>query len=314
MPKGKAKGGEKRSRSKSSSAPPRVVVVTRPTEYEWLLKRHATRQQAAFFLETRGQSIERTVEQHEAFATQRKQVLQAIPTDWRRANVTRDDLDRFLFEPSDVVVALGQDGLVANVAKYLKGQPVIGLNPDPTQYEGVLVPHPPAAAADLIRTAGGGHGDFEHRSMVTARLADGQELTALNEIFVGHRTHQSARYQIEFQGASERHSSSGLIVATGTGATGWARSIARERQSEWPMPQPQERGLIFFVREAWPSVHTGTDVTGGLLGDGEVLAVTSRMDDGVLFGDGIEADRIEFGWGRRAELRLSTRALRMMRS
>jgi NAD kinase len=303
-----------RKKGKSRGSPPRVVVVTRPTEYEGLLERHATRQQAAFFLETRGQSIERTVARHETFAAIRQQVLQAIPTDWRRANVTRDDLDRFLFEPGDVVVALGQDGLVANVAKYLDGQPVIGLNPDPARYEGVLVPHPPAAAADLILTAGRGRGDFENRSMVTARLADGQELTALNEIFVGQRTHQSARYQIEFQGASERHSSSGLIVATGTGATGWARSIARERHCEWPMPRPDERGLIFFVREAWPSVHTGTDVTDGVLHDAEALIVTSRMEDGVIFGDGIEADRIEFGWGRRVEITLATRALRMMRS
>jgi len=58
-------------------------------------------------------------------------VLGAIPSDWRRARVDRADLDRFLFEPEDVVVAVGQDGLVANVAKYLTGQPVIGCNPDP---------------------------------------------------------------------------------------------------------------------------------------------------------------------------------------
>ena len=45
--------------------------------------------------------------------------------------VERNDLDRFVFGPEDVVVAVGQDGLVANVAKYLDGQPVIGINPEP---------------------------------------------------------------------------------------------------------------------------------------------------------------------------------------
>lgn len=296
------------------SAPPRVVVVTRPTEYEWLLQRHATRQQAAFFLKARGQSIDATAARHAAFEATRTLVLQGIPVDWRRASVTREDLDRFLFEPGDVVVALGQDGLVANVAKYLSGQPVIGLNPDPERYEGVLVPHPPAAAADLIRAAGHGRGEYEARSMVTARLTDGQELTALNEIFVGHRAHQSAKYQIEFAGRSERHSSSGLIVATGTGATGWARSIARERRCELPMPHPEEPALIFFVREAWPSVDTGTDCTDGVFGGSQSLTITSRMDDGVIFGDGIESDRIEFGWGRRVELVLAHGALRLMRN
>jgi len=105
----------------SHGSQPRVVVVTRPTEYEWLLQRHATRQQAAFFLKTRGQSLERTAARHAAFELQRKMVLQAIPVDWRRTSVTRDDLDRFLFEPGDVVVALGQDGLVANVRSGTKG-------------------------------------------------------------------------------------------------------------------------------------------------------------------------------------------------
>ena len=34
----------------------------------------------------------------------------AISTDWRRGAVERTDLDRFLFEPGDIVVAVGQDG------------------------------------------------------------------------------------------------------------------------------------------------------------------------------------------------------------
>jgi hypothetical protein len=39
--------------------------------------------------------------------------------------------------------------------------------------------------------------------MVQAELDDGQRLLALNEIFVGHRTHQSARYRLGFGRASE---------------------------------------------------------------------------------------------------------------
>ena len=37
---------------------PRIVVVTRTTEYAALLARHGTREQARFFLETRGRSID----------------------------------------------------------------------------------------------------------------------------------------------------------------------------------------------------------------------------------------------------------------
>ena len=302
-----------RSNGRSRTTQPRVVVVTRPTEYDHLLQRHGTRQQAEFFLRTRGQGIDPVFARHVALEAALHEVANAIPNAWRRARVDRADLDRFLFEPDDIVVAVGQDGLVANTAKYLDGQCVIGVNPDPSAYEGVLVPHPPAATADLVRTAVAGRARFEERAMVSAVLANGRELVALNEVFIGHRTHQSARYEIRYQEDSELHSSSGLIVATGTGATGWARSIAQSRHTELTLPMPTDPELVFFVREAWPSIATGTDITQGVLTRDRRLAITSRMEEsGVIFGDGIESDRIEFGWGQRVELGIANRRLRLM--
>ena len=299
---------------RSATSAPRVVIVTRASEYEWLIRRHATAAQARFFLEQRGESIEvvlaRHVRQEEAVAA----VAATIPSDWRRARVRREDLDRFLFEPADVVVAVGQDGLVANMAKYLDGQLVVGINPDPDTYEGVLVPHAERDARELLHVAVEGSGSVDERVMVRAALDDGQTLLALNEVFVGHRTHQSARYDIDFDGASERHSSSGLIVATGTGSTGWARSIARSRRCALTLPAPGEPRLVFFVREAWPSVATGADLVEGLVDGTHELAVTSRMEEnGVIFGDGIEADRIEFGWGRRLTISTARQRLRLLR-
>ena len=76
--------------------------------------------------------------------------------------------------------------------------------------------------------------------MAAARLDDGQELLALNEVFVGHASHQSARYTLALGERAERQSSSGLIVATGTGATGWAASIHRERHSGLALPAPED--------------------------------------------------------------------------
>src|SRR5262249_55935491 len=155
-----------------------------------------------------------------------------------------------------VVIAVGQDGLVANVAKYLHGQPVIGVNPSPRHYEGVLVRHPAPAIGDLLALFARRQLVCEERTMVEARLGNGQTLVALNEIYVGHRTHQSARYRIAFGPRSERQSSSGLIVATGTGASGWAKSVSALRKSAPPLPRPQDAQLVFLVREAWASVAT----------------------------------------------------------
>ncbi len=291
-------------------SPPRVVLVTRATEYDELVARHGTRGQAEFFLRQRALSIEAIETLHRRFQDTLQAVSAAIPLRWRRARIERADLDRFVFEPEDLVVAVGQDGLVANVAKYLEGQAVIGVNPDPERYDGLLVPHPPAAAPRLLRTYAAGRCQAEHRTMVEAVLDDGQRLVALNEIFAGHSSHQSARYRIAWDEREERHSSSGLIVATGTGASGWALSIDRQRRRRVPLPDPEEPRLAFFVREAFPSVATGTSLTEGVIEHPTALRVVSEMNQGgVVFGDGIEADRLDFAWGRCAEIRQAAQTL-----
>lgn len=284
--------------TRRGSLPPRAVIVTRPTDLEQLLLRHGSKAQARFFLESRGQKIEDTIARHDVQAAAVHAVSSAIPMSWRRSAVTRADLDRFLFEPEDIVIAVGQDGLVANVAKYLSGQLVVGVNPSVSLFDGVLVRHQPDAVAHVLKEVAAGRGG-EARTMAQATTSDGLKIIALNEIYVGHRTHQSSRYRLSFSGKEERHSSSGLIVCTGTGSTGWAKSVSLRRQGCAPLPEPTSSDLTFLVREPWPSVRTGTSLADGRFGSDGALVVTSEMNDGgVVFGDGIEQDAIELPYGQ----------------
>ena len=296
------------------SLAPRAVIVRRQTELEELVARHGTRQQVAFFLRSRGRDLATVDARHRAQHAALEAVSSAIPTDWRRGQIERADLARFVFGPEDVIVAVGQDGLVANVAKYLDGQPVIGINPEPDYNPGVLVRHPPAGTASLLSAAVApvGEARFELRTMVAASTDDGQELVALNEIYVGHPSHQSARYRIETAaGQGERQSSSGVLIGTGTGATGWCRSVWRERDSALELPRAEEPALAWFVREAWPSPATGTDLTEGTLGAGDRLAVVAESDL-VIFGDGIEGDSVPLTWGQRVTMSVAGRRLRLL--
>jgi NAD kinase len=276
---------------------PRIIIVRRETEFDRVRATYSSIASARFVLERKGMSLEAIEAAHQDFAEILRQVRAAVPADWRQAVVMRGEVDRFVFGPDDVVVAVGQDGLVANVAKYLDGQTVIGVDAAPGVNPGALVRFKAGEAAEALQAAVAGRIEVEARVMAEARTDGGERLLALNEIFVGHRSHQSARYTLSLGDRRERQSSSGLIVATGTGATGWASSILHANHQRLQL-KPTEPRLGLLVREAWPSPATGADLTLGLV-DKSPLTVTSEMDDGgVVFADGMEADHMTFAWGR----------------
>jgi hypothetical protein len=289
-----------------------VVLVYRRTELTELIERHATRGQAEFYLRSRGRSLEDVVLRHEAAVRARDAILTSLPSEWAVAEVEREDLVRFLPEPGDRVVVVGQDGLVANVAKYLSDQLVIGVDPTPGVNPGVLVRHRAADAVRILLAPERAH--VAELTMAQAKFDDGQELTALNEIYLGHASHQSARYELAALGSGqifrENQSSSGLIAGTGTGATGWCASLAGDRGVR-DLPGAGEPRLAWFVREAWPSPVTGRALTRGLLGPGEELAVTVQSDSLVVFGDGMERDRLIALAGQEVRLGLAGRRLRL---
>ncbi|WP_030723717.1 inorganic polyphosphate kinase [Streptomyces sp. NRRL F-2580] len=297
------------------SLAPRAVLVHRRTEYEELLGRHGTHGQAAFFLSSRGRSIDEVVRRHERTRQALREVAAAVPLTWRSSRVERADLDRFLFAPEDVVVVVGQDGLVANTAKYLRGQPVVGIDTDPGRNPGVLVRHRCADAAALLRAATAAGGRAEELTMVEAVADDTQRLLALNEIYLGSPGHQTARYRLGSDGEDgqgEAQASSGVLVGTGTGATGWLRSLWLERGRPAGLPAPCDRRLLWFVREAWPSPATGTTKVAGELVRGQGLQLTVESDRIVVFGDGMESDALELTWGQSVRLGIAETSLRLV--
>jgi NAD kinase len=307
-----------------ASADRKIVLVTRRTRLEDLVAKYQTLAQARFYVEHLGADFSDYVREHETYLAERRRTVQVLETWGRYQIMNRDFLPSFLFAPADIVVALGQDGLVANTMKYLDGQPLIGVNPDAGRHDGVLLPFVTADLPLLLGEVAADRRPHKAVTMAKAVLTDGQTLHAVNDLFIGARSHTSALYQIGFAGRSETQSSSGLIVSTGLGSTAWFKSVvtgslaiagafshveeAGYAPQAWDAPR-----LQFAVREPFPSKTSQASLVTGQIPQGEALSLRSLMPEtGVIFSDGIEADRLDFNAGTEARITVAERQGRLI--
>lgn len=295
----------------------KVVLLTRRTRLEELVARYHTLAQAQFYIEHLGADFSDYVREQETYDKSKRTVLDVLETHGRYQVIERSFLPNFVFGDDDIVLALGQDGLVANTMKYLDGNPLIGVNPDPMRFDGVLLPFETDDVAYIVEDVAKDSRSNKSITMAEAVLSDGQRLLGVNDLFIGPKTHTSARYEIELGDQKEMQSSSGIIVSTGLGSSAWMRSIVTGAMAiagsygsamdynyipwEW-----DARYLQFAVREPFPSKTSATELVFGKVTNNTKLILRSLMPEGgVIFSDGIEADYLAFSSGTTAEINVA---------
>lgn len=298
----------------------KIVVVTRKTRLEGLIERFNTKGQARFYIEHNGGNFAFYEQEHNSYYAALDYLKQSLQSVLKIQLIERSFLPNFLFMESDIVVTLGIDGQVVNTAKYLHGQPLVAVNPDPQNIDGILLPFRVAQASFAVRKILTGRSQVKAITMAEVKLNDGQSLLAFNDFFVGVRSHVSARYTIRHAGRDERHSSSGIIVSTGAGATGWLSSLfnmangllAGFGQSGVVLSRPESQWdseqLIFVVREPFVSKTSAAGIVCGLITPDKPLVLESAMPEGgVIFSDGVESDFLSFNAGTTATIGLADR-------
>ncbi|MEJ1971145.1 MAG: sugar kinase [Lacunisphaera sp.] len=317
----------------------KLILIVRETRLEELKARFNTVGQARFYIRQLGGDFADYEAEDTAYRQAVAETQEALGRLGRVQLVHRAFLPNFIFGPGDLAVALGQDGLVANALKYLDGQPLIGVNPDPARYDGQLLPFQVRDLPRIVPEV------FRHLrpvkavTMARASLSNGQKIYAVNDLFIGPKSHGSARYRINHNGSAERHSSSGVIVSTGLGSTGWLRSLiagatgvaaavgtvgaapdvrrAKRGTAVTPDAIPRAKWdadrLFFTVREPFPSRTTQATLVFGEVSPQAPLEIESFMAErGVIFSDGIEADFLEFNSGLRASIGIAERKGRLV--
>lgn len=172
------------------------------------------------------------------------QIIQAFKDSGRQVHVTRDylltDQD---FEDKDLIVSLGGDGTFLKTASMVKlrTMPILGVNTDPSRSVGHLtsikIPYDDRnkeipVLMDYIQKE---HFNFIYKDRILLDKQDAdtgksiKKSYALNEIFIAERNvGTSSIYRLnaddKFVG---KFKSSGFLMCTGTGSTGWLQSAKR---------------------------------------------------------------------------------------
>lgn len=336
---------------------PIVAVVTRETRLEGLKARWTTASAAAFRLQQavdhevelrRRRAKRRNAEDFSAFTLMEmeadadaltserdyqaedevyqltvQRLFNELQGDYPVKRIDRTFLPNFDFGRCLAVVVVGPDGLVANTAKYVGDLPIVGVNPDPQRNDGVLLPFTIDQARHAVSRALKQQAKYREVTLAEVNTNDGQRMLAFNDFFIGANSHVSARYTIEAGGLRESQSSSGVLISTGAGSTGWlsslfnmAQGFARFGGGSEPrsvtMPWDAKR-LVWAVREPFRSKHSSADMVTGFIESEEELVLGSHMPlQGTIFSDGVEADFLEFNSGTIARFTVSKQRARLV--
>ncbi|MEM7104976.1 MAG: sugar kinase [Bacteroidota bacterium] len=306
--------------------PDKIIIVAAKSRLQKLKARYNTISQTKFYMKRKGIDLEDVLEEdyslQNAVAVAQKELSSILKT----KVVDKSFLPNYMFSESDVVVVIGQDGLVANTAKYVHGIPIIGVNPEPDRFDGFLLPFNLSEVESVVEKVLDNRYNFTNVTMAKAKLDDGQSLLAFNDLFIGPQNHASARYKIHFGNAHEQQSSSGIIVSTGAGSTGWLSSLINmangisqafsaspvidQQRFEWDRDE-----LVYIVREPFLSKTSTVQLSAGRILPNNELKIESLMPkNGVIFSDGIQADYLEFNTGSIAHIGLAAEKAKLVTS
>lgn len=299
-----------------------AIIVKNKTRLEALIERFNTKAQAKFYIERLGGNFEDYELEHEVFQNALNSLQTQLSKLIKNKTIERIYLPTYIFSEKNLIVVIGQDGLVANTAKYSNGCPIVAVNPDKERYDGILLPFD---TSDFVQGVENVITNRYHPKTVRfaeAKLNDGQRLLAFNDLFIGPSSHISARYKITFNRKSEEHSSSGIIISTQAGSTGWLSSIFNmaygvtsifEKNLKPKRPKLKDNELLFAVREPFQSIRTQTGITAGVIKGQNHLTIESLMPtSGIIFSDGIETDFLKFNSGAIATIGIANETAKLV--
>ncbi|NBU97890.1 MAG: NAD+ kinase [Spirochaetia bacterium] len=172
-------------------------------------------------------SYDRIFHSHERQLESRKILQNDVFTEGKF--VFRDELDYINPANFDLMISLGGDNHFTYVAHHAGGTKILGCNSDSFTSRGALLSFTPETLRSTVHE-NWQNTEVEEWSMIYAKLVypDNtitETVSCVNEISIRNTSPDlTSRYVIQYDGFTEEQKSSGLLLYTGAGSTGWYAS------------------------------------------------------------------------------------------
>ena len=181
----------------------------------------------------------------------------------------RHEAQSFVFRDDDIVIILGDDGAFVNIAKLLKSQKVVTIRTE-TKHCGRLMKFTVESFKKSATSLLSGGSQCIKVSIAKAETSSGHTLEAVSDFFVGRADLRSSRYAVLLGVNAFSQISSGVIVSTGTGSTGWEKSACL-LDDTYKEREPDDEMLTVITRELCYGEYLGTMR--------HIKSITFRSDD-----------------------------------
>lgn len=227
--------------------------------------------------------------------------------------IERDALDTSIDDDADLVVAFGGDNHFTYVSHFVKKALILGVNSDPQRSDGALTS---ISAVDLeraLQAIAAGEYDIEEWTRLEATVNGKTQPLATSELYVGENERKSmSRYVLKHGDKEETQKSSGLLITTGAGSTGWYDSACRYLHPEGsPFPRTAKQ-MVFLATEPFKGRLNQSKMLEGVVQEGETLTIKSLNDsEGIVSVDSLA--EISFNRGAALEVRISDSPLKVLK-
>jgi NAD kinase len=212
-----------------------------------------------------------------------KKVLQKYRINYTAVN--RKKMHPKHFRGKDVVITIGGDGTFLKTSHHVTDALMLGVCSNANKNVGYLLRSSRLTFEDSLRKILNNEFKVAERVRLETTINGKKTKYALNDVFIGsRRAYHTARYNLRIGGKEEFQMSSGIIISTATGSTGWIKSAGG-------IEMPLHSGKFqYYVRDPYSCKFSRPRLLKGILSSKENITVKSLIYEGVVAIDSSKAD------------------------